>query len=250
MGRGRGEGSRAETSRTQGRFYAITPQTEPVDQSVIQGMFMLSRLWAKIFFYSSASHSFVAASSVDVLGLEVETLNEPLYVSSPLGTRVRIDQICQDYELEISGILLIVDLRVMDISNIDVILVMDWLTAHRVVIDCDSMRISAYTPDGIRVNFQGEKHDALPQTVHDSRWNGQMMGWLASLTLVEDKVRQELDLPRVVCEYEDVFLDELLGLPPHRDVDFIIELHLGTSPISMTPHRMAPIELRELKVQL
>ena len=57
------------------------------------------------------------------------------------------------------------------------------------------------------------------------------------------RVRHELDLPRVVCEYEDVFSDELPGLPPHRDVDFIIELHLGTSPISMTPHRMALVEL-------
>ena len=40
----------------------------------------------------------------------------------------------------------------------------------------------------------------------------------------------------MVCEYEDVFLDELLGLPPYRDVDFTIELHPSTSPISMTPH--------------
>ena len=54
-------------------------------------MFLLSRLWEKILFDSSASHSFVAASSVNVLGLEVETLDEPLHVSSPLGTRVRID---------------------------------------------------------------------------------------------------------------------------------------------------------------
>ena len=68
------------------------------------------------------------------------------------------------------------------------------------------------------------------------------MVWLASLTL-EDKVRQELNLPQVDCEYEDVFPDELPGLPPRRDVDFVIELHLGTSPISMTPHRIAPVEL-------
>ena len=75
------------------------------------------------------------------------------------------------------------------------------------------------------------------------------MGWLASLTL-EEEVRQELDLTRVVCEYDDVFPDELQGLPPHGDVDFIIELHPGTSPIYMTPHRMTPMELQELKVQL
>ena len=63
----------------------------------------------------SATHSFVAVSSVDVLGLEVETLEEPLHVSSPLETRVRIYQICKDCDLEISRILLMVDLRVMDI---------------------------------------------------------------------------------------------------------------------------------------
>ena len=59
------------------------------------------------------------------LGLENETLEEPLHVSSPLGIRVRIDEICRDCELEISGILLIMDLRVIDMSKFDVILKMD-----------------------------------------------------------------------------------------------------------------------------
>ena len=63
-------------------------------------------------------------------------------------------------------------------------------------------------------------------------------------------MRQDVSLPRVVCEYEDVFLDELPGLPPPSDVDFCIELHLGMSPISMTPLRMTLVELQELKVQL
>ena len=76
-----------------------------------------------------------------------------------------------------------------------------------------------------------------------------MQGWLENLTL-EDEARQELGLPRVVCEYKDVFPEELLGLPPHRDVDFCIKLHPDTSPNSMTPHRMVPTELQELKFQL
>ena len=136
MGRGRGQGSQVGTSGTQGCVYAITPQTKPVDQSVIQGMFFLSRLWAKIFFDYGASHSFVATSSVNALGLEVETLEEPLHVSSPLGTKVRIDKICRECELEISGILLTVDLRVMDISDFDVILGIDWLTVQRGLMTC------------------------------------------------------------------------------------------------------------------
>ena len=96
------------------------------------------------------------------LGLEVTTLEEPLYVSSPLGVRVSIDQISRDCELEISGILLTADLRVMDMSKFDVIFGMDWLTAHRVVIDCDRKRVTACTPDDTCFMFQGDKHDALP----------------------------------------------------------------------------------------
>ena len=63
-------------------------------------------------------------------------------------------------------------------------------------------------------------------------------------------MRPYLDLPRVVCEFVDVFPDELPGLPPQRAVDFGIELHPDISTITMTPHRMAPVELQELRVQL
>ena len=127
----------------------------------------------------------------------------------------------------------------MDKLEFDVILGMDWLTAHRVFIYCDCRRVTTYTRDNICVMFQGDKRDAVPRAVYDSRWHDQLMDWLASLTF-KDELRQELSLPRMVCEYEDVFPDGLQGLPPHRDVDFIIELHPGTSPISMTPHRTTP----------
>ena len=114
--------------------------TESADRPVIQGTFFLS-------------HSFIAASIVIVLGLEVEALEEPLYVSSPLGIRERIGMICRGCELEISGILLTVDLRVMDMSDFDVILVMEGMTAYRVVIDCERRRVTAYTQDDTHVVF-------------------------------------------------------------------------------------------------
>ena len=168
-------------------------------------------------------------------------------MSSPLGIRARIGTICRGCELEISRTLLTVDLRIMEMSKFDVILGMDWLTAYRVVIDCERRRVIAYTQDGTRVVFQGDKPDILPQIVYESRCHGQLGGWIASLTL-EDEERLDLDLPRVVCEYVDVFPDELPGLPQRRVIDFGIELHRGTSPISMTPHRMASVELQELRV--
>ena len=68
---------------------------------------------------------------------------------------MRIDQICQDYELEISRIMLTVDLRVKDISDFDVIIGMNWLTAHKVIIDCDRRWVTTYTQDGIVLRFRG-----------------------------------------------------------------------------------------------
>ena len=74
---------------------------------------------------------------------------------SPIGIRVRIGMTGRGCELEISGTLLTVDLRIMDMSEFDVILGMDWLTAYRVVIDCERRRVTAYTQDGTRVVCQG-----------------------------------------------------------------------------------------------
>ena len=195
-----------------GASHAITSQIELAGHSVIQGTFILFSLWARVLFDFSASHLFITASCVKYLGLEVETLEESLHVSSPLETMVNVDKICQGCELKISGILLTVDLGVIDMLEFDVILGMDWLMAHRVIIDCDRRRVTSYTSDDVFFMFQGDKHDALPQAVYDSRWHRQLMGWLESRTLEEEE-RQELGLPEAVCEYEDIFSDELPGLP-------------------------------------
>ena len=70
--------------------------------------------------------------------------------NSPLGTRVSVNQICRDCESEILGILLTVDLR------------MDWLTAHRVVIDCDRRWVTAHTQDVIVLRFRGRSMMLYP----------------------------------------------------------------------------------------
>ena len=90
-------------------------------------------------------------------------------MSSPLGFRARIGTICRGCELEISGTLLTLDLRIMDMLKFDVILGMDWLIAYRIVIDCERMRVTAYTQDGTHMVFQGDKHDILPHTVYESK---------------------------------------------------------------------------------
>ena len=68
-------------------------------------------------------------------------------MSSPLGVRARIVMICRGCELEISGTILTMDLRILDMSEFDVILGMDW--------HCERRRVTAYTQNGTRMEFQG-----------------------------------------------------------------------------------------------
>ena len=99
----------------------------------------------------------------------LETLEESLYVSYSLGIKARIRMISRGYELEISGTLLTVDLRILDMSKFDVILWMDWLIAYKIIIDCERRRVTAYTQDGNRMVFQRDKNYILPQTVYESK---------------------------------------------------------------------------------
>ena len=96
----------------------------------------------------------------------LKTLEEPLYVSSPLGIRARIRMIGRGCELEISRTLLTVDLRILDMSEFEVILRMDWLIAYMIVIDCERRRVTAYTQDGTRMVFQrGQAQYFSPDTI-------------------------------------------------------------------------------------
>ena len=74
-------------------------------------------------------------------------------------------------------------------------------------------------------------------------------GYSAHVVLNDDAPSSVEDV-RMVRYFPNVFPKDLPGLPPNRDMEFVIDLLLGTNPISLTPYRMAPTEVRELKVQL
>ena len=99
---------------------------------------------------------------------------------------------------------------------------------------------------------QGVTLDTTSQSVHiKSSIHGCMTLHLKdhmSLTPTVNQVESKklADIP-VVCEYPDVFPDDLPGMPPDRDVEFTIELQPGTAPISRRPYRMPLNELAELK---
>ena len=107
---------------------------------------------------------------------------------------------------------------------------MDWLRRHHGTISCSDRSVTLTNHQGLKV----ECHHKAPRA--------EPMVCSIQATSIEE-------VP-VVCEYPDVFPEELLGMPPNRDLEFTIDLIPGTAPIAKRPYRMAVNELEELKKQL
>ncbi|WVZ51906.1 hypothetical protein U9M48_003006, partial [Paspalum notatum var. saurae] len=116
--------------------------------------------------------------------------------------------------------------------GIDIILGMDWMKEHNVLLDITSRTVQMKSSKSRKV-----MHIHLPSHKHSSH----------TVNATEAQLIEKIP---VVSDFPDVFPEELPGLSPDRDVEFAIELVPGTAPISRRPYRMAPEELKELKVQL
>ncbi|KAL4026235.1 hypothetical protein IC575_014662 [Cucumis melo] len=156
-------------------------------------------------------------------------------------------------QIEIAGHVIEVTLLVLDMLDFDVILGMDWLAANHASIDCSRKEVAFNPPSMASFKFKGEGSRSLPQVISAIRASKLLSqgtwGILASVVDTRE-VDVSLSSEPVVRDYPDVFAEELPGLPPHREVEFSIELEPSTVPISRAPYRMAPAELKELKVQL
>ncbi|KAA0047446.1 pol protein [Cucumis melo var. makuwa] len=156
-------------------------------------------------------------------------------------------------KIEITGHVIEVMLLVFDMLDFDVILSMDWLAANHASIDCSRKEVLFNPPSMASFKFKGEGSRSLPQVISAMRASKLLsQGTWSILESVVDtrEVDVSLSSEPVVRDYPDVFPEELPGLPPHREVEFAIVLEPGTVPISRAPYRMAPAELKELKVQL
>ncbi|KAL0541426.1 hypothetical protein IC582_021471 [Cucumis melo] len=156
-------------------------------------------------------------------------------------------------QIEISGHVIEVTLIVLDMLDFDVILGMDWLAANHASIDCSRKEVTFNPPSLASFKFKGGGSKSLPQIISAIRASKLLsQGTWGILASVVDTREADVSLSSepVVRDYPDVFPEELPGLPPHREVEFAIELEPGTVPISRAPYRMAPAELKELKVQL
>ena len=145
------------------------------------------------------------------------------------------------------------DLLALSFHEFDLIFGMDWLSKHRAIVDCDKKTVRLKCFDLLEVTVHGIQSRAMSNVISAMQARRLLRkGCEAFLALVLDSKRGQVDVEKIIVlkEFPDVFPEELLGIPPAREVDLSIEVVHGTTPISRAPYHMAPTELKDLKTQL
>jgi hypothetical protein len=214
----------------QGRINFTTLTELPDGAPVMSGTFSIHHKPVVTLVDSGATHSFISNNCGTRIGLD-SCFTQGSYMISTPGGNITSNQVSRYVPIQLGSKEIKTDLVLLSLEGIDIILGTDWMTKHQVRLDISSRVVEIDSP------YYRITTLILPQPecLHPCTY-----------AIANIKVK---DIP-IVCEYPDVFPDDLPGMPPDRDIKFIIELQPGTAPISKRPYRMPPNELAELKIQL
>ena len=198
-----------------------------------------------------STYSYVCTDIPNVGKLPRSETEYDILVTNPLGLSVIVNKVYRDCPFRIREYEFMGDLIELSFREFDVILKMDWLSRHQVIIDCIMKRVTLRTPNeddviGVRSNrlFNVISAATVRKIVRK--------GCEAYLAYVIDTVKARpsvSDIP-TISDFPNVFSKELPGLPPQREIEFAIDIVPSATPASITPYRMTPLELKELKLQL
>ncbi|GKA19553.1 putative reverse transcriptase domain-containing protein [Tanacetum coccineum] len=214
-----------EVGEVRGQAYAIK-DVEPKGPNVVTGIFLLNNRYAFVLFDSGSDKSFVDTRFSSMLDIDLVKIGASYKVELADGRVVSTNTVLKGCTLNLVNHTFKINLMPVKLGTFDVIIGMDWLVKHDAVIVC------------------GEKVVRIPY--------GNKMLIVESdkgVSRLKSKEKQMEDMP-VIYDFPEVFLEELLGLSPPRQVEFWIDVVPGAAPVARALYRLAPSEIRELSIQL
>jgi hypothetical protein len=231
-----GKGNMANNSagknvKKTGQIYYTQVATTPEGEPVMMGTFLVANHPAIILFDYGASHTFISKKIVEKYCIPCTNLREGFIIHPP-GGQIFTKEVAFHVPVTLAEWDIPTNMIVLKGQDIDVILGMNWLAQHKAILNTD-LRTIKLSHDHEEVLL------SIPVAVPAKPFGR-----------VYEAIILEIQDISVVCEFPNVFPEDLPGLPLERDVEFVIELKPGTAPISRRSYRMPPNELVELKTQL
>ncbi|MFS8007030.1 putative nucleotidyltransferase, Ribonuclease H [Helianthus anomalus] len=217
------------------------------------GKFLLDDFYVTVLFDSGADTSYMSLKVSQMLKRTPTLLNTKHVVELDNGKSLEATHIVQGCNLILAGQTFSIDLIPIVLGSFDIVIGMDWLSQHQAEILCKEKIVRIPHSGREPLEVQGDKSGAVVGIISFLKAQKCLRkGHTAILALVTDASAKEKkleDIP-VVRNFPQVFPEDLPGLPPHRQVEFHIELAPGAAPIARAPYHLAPTELEELSKQL
>ncbi|KAJ0765680.1 putative nucleotidyltransferase, Ribonuclease H [Helianthus annuus] len=232
-----------------GRAFVIGQGDARNDPNVVMGKFLLDDFFVTVLFDSGADTSYVSLKVSQILKRTLTLLNTKHTVELANGKSLEATHIVKDCNLVLAGQTFSIDLIPIVLGSFDVVIGMDWLSQHQAEIICKEkiVRIPRSSEEPLMIH--GDKSGAIVGIISFLKAQKCLRkGHTAILALVSDTSSEERKIEDIPIVRD--FPEELPGLPPHRQVEFQIELAPGAAPIARAPYRLAPSELEELSTQL
>ncbi|GKA55851.1 putative reverse transcriptase domain-containing protein [Tanacetum coccineum] len=228
-----GQGRGNQGNRARGRAFMLGAEEAYQDANIVTGTFTLNDHYPTTLFDSGADYSFVSTTFIPLLDIEPSDLGFSYEIEIASGQLVEIDKVIRGCKLEIEGYVFDINLIPFGSGSFDVTIGMDWLSDHKAGIIYHEKVVRIPLLDGKVLRVLGEKPEEKMRQLMSARAN--------------EKKQEEIV---VVKYFPEVFLDDLSGLSPDREIEFRIELIHGATPVAKSPYRLSPSELEELSGQL
>ncbi|KAI3813749.1 hypothetical protein L1987_18481 [Smallanthus sonchifolius] len=246
---GSGKEREKEQPQARTRAYALTEE----EANVVSGTFLVNDEHVAILFDSGASKSFISNAFSRKLGCTINTIVKAFSVQTAVGKNLAVFQVTEDCIIEIEDHKFPSRLFLLTLRGFDIVLGMDWLAANEAQIICKRKRIHLKAPSGSPITVYGDWNCTMPNIISMIKAESYMRrGCEAYLAyVIDDRMKtNELKNVPVVCNFPEVFPEDLPGLPPDREIEFQIDLFPGAEPVAKAPYRWGPSEMKELMSQL
>ncbi|KAL8108338.1 hypothetical protein AgCh_024702 [Apium graveolens] len=224
----------------------MTVQDAVRNTDVIADTLLLNSEHANVLFDSGATKSFISQDFASKLKLNAIPLREILRVEIANKEIIPVNQIYPKCKLKLEEEIFEVDLIPFALGEFDMILGMDWLSRNGAQIVCEQKKVKIRVQNDKEVVFKGQRQNQKFLTMLQAKrlLRKGNEAYLAYVIDTQKEVPNIQNIP-IVNEFEDVFPENLPGLPPDREIEFAIELAPGTAPVSKAPYRLAPVEMKD-----
>ncbi|GJX95098.1 putative reverse transcriptase domain-containing protein [Tanacetum coccineum] len=246
-------------SEAPGRVYSLCTEAAVKNNNVVNGAFLINNVYASVLFDTGADRSFVLYAFSKYIDIPPTTLDTNYSVELADEKSLTTNTILRGCTLNLQNHLFKIDLLPIELGSFDVIVRMDWMAEHRTEVVCYEKYIRVpYGNDMLIIQGErsGVKNESRLEVISSIRTQGYIdkrcQVFLVQMIKKEETMasgKRIEDMP-VFKDFPEVFLEELPGLPPTRQVEFHIELIPGAAPVARAPYRLAPAEMKELAEQL